>query len=425
MSTNTIISPASIRAEQAGIPAVSSRLLGITYLILFLATFLSGILSMLMSVLLPVAVTDLLGNVPEKELNDASAWINAVFIFGWMFGGLLWGVIGDKIGRSRSLALSIASFGLFGLLTAMCNSWLQVSICRFFTGFGIGGLLVLSSVLVTELWSEKKKSVVMGIVSLAMPVGFFAAGAINNFTEGWRAPFLLSVSPLVLGIVAWFVLPESADWEKVKKTAKNVSNKLAPKMPAGYRTNLLVGSIVFGTMLIGLWAIFSWAPTWIQTVSSTDNAQQGRGTLMMIMAGGGIVGSFASGWIVNAAGLRKTIRACFAVCFIMSFVIFKLTTTLSILTYLELIILAFFFGISQGAFAIYIPSLFPPAVCGTATGFCFNVGRLFTGTVVFFIGSLVTILGGYGNAIFIFSFIFIIGLISTYFRITETTKVPG
>jgi hypothetical protein len=143
---------------------------------------------------------------------------------------------------------------------------------------------------------------------------------------------------------------------------------------------------------------------------------------MMIMAGGGIVGSFASGWIVNAIGLRKTIRACFAVCFIMSFVIFKLTTELSMLTYMELIILAFFFGISQGAFAIYIPSLFPPAVCGTATGFCFNVGRLFTGTVVFFIGTLVTILGGYGNAIFIFSFIFIIGLISTYFKITEAPK---
>jgi len=422
MSTNTIISPASIRTDQPAQPGISSGLLAITYLILFLATFLSGILSMLMSVLLPVVVADLLGNVPADQLNDASAWINAVFIFGWMFGGLLWGVIGDKIGRSRSLALSIACFGLFGLLTGMCSSWLQVCICRFFTGFGIGGLLVLSSVLVTELWSEKKRSVVMGIVSLAMPVGFFAAGAINNFTEGWKAPFLLSIAPLALGILAWFILPESSDWAKVKSASKNVSNKLATALPVGYRKNLLVGSIVFGTMLIGLWAIFSWAPTWIQTVSAGDDAQQGRGTLMMIMAGGGIAGSFASGWIVNAIGLRKTIRACFGVCFIMSFVIFKLTTELSMLTYLELIILAFFFGISQGAFAIYIPSLFPPAVCGTATGFCFNVGRLFTGTVVFFIGTLVTILGGYGNAIFIFSFIFIIGLISTYFKITEAAK---
>jgi predicted MFS family arabinose efflux permease len=420
MTTKTIISPTAYSREEQSINMVSSRLLTFTYIILFLATFLSGILSMLMSVLLPVVVTDFSGNILEEKLNDASAWINAVFIIGWMFGGLLWGVIGDRIGRSRSLALSIAGFGLFGLLTGMCSSWIQVCICRFFTGFGIGGLLVLSSVLITELWTEKKKAVVMGIVSLAMPVGFFAAGAINNFTEGWRSPFLLSIVPLALGILAWFILPESSNWANIKKASTNVSNKVT-SWTGSYRANLLVGSVIFGTMLIGLWAIFSWAPTWIQTISVPENAQQARGTLMMIMAGGGIAGSFASGWIVNAAGLRKTILACFAVCFIMSFVIFKMTTDLTILTYLELILLAFFFGISQGALAIYIPSLFPPIVCATATGFCFNIGRLFTGTVVFFIGALESMLGGYGNAIFIFSFIFVIGFITTFFSITKTT----
>jgi hypothetical protein len=78
-------------------------------------------------------------------------------------------------------------------------------------------------------------------------------------------------------------------------------------------------------------------------------------------------------------------------------------------------IMAFFFGISQGALSVYIPSLFPTKVRASATGFCFNIGRLFTATVVFFIGALVTFLGGYGNAVFIFSFIFLIGLITTFF----------
>ena len=78
-------------------------------------------------------------------------------------------------------------------------------------------------------------------------------------------------------------------------------------------------------------------------------------------------------------------------------------------------VLAFFFGISQGALAVYIPQLFPTVIRASATGFCFNVGRLFTGTVVFFIGALVVLLGGYGNAIFIFSFVFLIGLTATCF----------
>jgi hypothetical protein len=76
-------------------------------------------------------------------------------------------------------------------------------------------------------------------------------------------------------------------------------------------------------------------------------------------------------------------------------------------------VLAFFFGISQGALAVYIPALFPTTICASATGFCFNAGRLFTGTVVFFIGALVSLLGGYGNAVFVFSFVFVIGFIAT------------
>jgi hypothetical protein len=87
------------------------------------------------------------------------------------------------------------------------------------------------------------------------------------------------------------------------------------------------------------------------------------------------------------------------------------------MTFIEMGILAFFFGISQGALSVYIPQLFPTVVRASATGFCFNVGRVFTGTVVFFIGALVGLLGGYGNAIFIFSFIFLIG-----FAVTSISK---
>ena len=172
--------------------------------------------------------------------------------------------------------------------------------------------------------------------------------------------------------------------------------------------------MIFGAMLIGLWAIFSWAPTWVQSISTSGDLQQLRGTTMMILAGGGIIGSFFSGWIVNAFGLRKTMMLCFAVCFIMTFVVFKMNSTVTIATFAEMATLVFFFGISQGALAVYIPALFPTGICATATGFCFNVGRLFTGTVVFFIGALVTLLGGYGNAVFTFSFVFIIGLIATW-----------
>lgn len=392
----------------------SAGKLTLVFIICFLSTFFSGIVSMLMSVYLPVVVKDLLGNVSEDKMNNVSAWINCVFIFGWMFGGMAWGIICDKAGRARSVVLSTACFGLFTLLTGLSPTWFLVSVCRFFSGFGIGGVLVTTIILVAELWMEKKVAVIQGIVSLAMPVGFFAAGAINNLTEDWRSACWIGVAPLLLALVASFTLPESAQWQKEMQSMLKKGRMHKQPFEPVYRRNLLIGSVVFGAMLIGLWAIFSWAPTWVQSISRDSDVQQQRGMTMMILAGGGIIGSFFSGWIVNAIGLRKTMLMCFAMCFIMTFVVFKLNTTVTTATFTEMAILVFFFGISQGALAVYIPALFPTSICASATGFCFNVGRLFTGTVVFFIGALVSLLGGYGNAVFTFSFIFLIGFIATW-----------
>ena len=199
--------------------------LTLTFIVCFLGTLFSGIITMLMSVYLPVTVRDLLGNVSAAKMNDVSAWINCIFIFGWMFGGILWGFISDKIGRSTSITLSIACFGLFSIFTGLSSSWLLVCLCRFFTGFGIGGLLVSSTVLVSELWSKKNKAIVLGIVSVAIPVGFFIAGAINNFTENWRTAFWIGIVPIVLSVVAYFSLPESEKWKTGKSPVTTIINK--------------------------------------------------------------------------------------------------------------------------------------------------------------------------------------------------------
>jgi hypothetical protein len=92
-------------------------------------------------------------------------------------------------------------------------------------------------------------------------------------------------------------------------------------------------------------------------------------------------------------------------------VLFLTNTRFSNVIYVETAMLSFCFGISQGALSSYIPELFPVAVRATATGFCFNVGRFFTATAVFFIGSLVSVLGGFGNALLVFTVPFVVALV--------------
>lgn len=393
--------------------STKKRNLAIAFGICYISIMFSGISSMLMSVYLPVAVKDLLGNVTDERMNYISAYINSIFIFGSMFGGFAWGFICDKIGRSKAVIFTTAIYALFTILTAFSSSWLLVGFYRFATGFGVGGIIVTTNILIAELWPEKNRAVALGIVSAAMPVGFIVAGALNNLIPEWRNAFLTGIIPLLASIIAIFVLAEPESWKQSNTSSNNETGKQI--FSTDYRKNLVSGSIVFGAMLIGLWAVFSWAPTWVQSITADSNkANDLRGITMMILALSGLVGSIVSGWIVNMTGMRKTMMLCFIACFIMTAVVFKLNKSVTNTTFIEMGLLAFFFGISQGALSVYIPSLFPTKVRASATGFCFNIGRLFTATIVFFIGALVTFLGGYGNAVFIFSFIFLIGLITTY-----------
>ena len=99
---------------------------------------------------------------------------------------------------------------------------------------------------------------------------------------------------------------------------------------------------------------------------------------------------------------------------------FKMITELSNAVFIGSALLGLFFGISQGVLNILIPELFPAHLRSSYTGLCFHTGRAFTAAAVFFVGALAMALGGYGNAIFTFSWVYIIGLIALLF-----IKRPG
>ncbi len=379
------------------------------FILCFLSNVLGGAASTLMSVYLPVVAKDLLGQVETDRFNEVSAYINALYFVGWAIGGLVWGMIGDKIGRAKSLAMAVSMYGLFTLLKGFASSWEMILIFQFFCGFGVGGVLVMNTTLLSETWPEKTRAIFIGFLSIGFPVGIFSSGAVNYFVHSWRQGFLFGALPLVVGIISFFALRESERWKTFRESAEQKTNL------GEHSKDLLTGSIIFGSMLIGLWAIFSWVPTWVQSLLVNSDGQKERGLSLMLLGAGGLSGGFVSGWVANALGTRKTMILCFCGCFILSFLLFKLNSAFTTITIFEIACLSFVFGISQGTLSVYIPLLFPVAIRATATGFCFNVGRFFTAAAVFFIGALVITLGGYGNSLFTFSFVFIIGLLFLLF----------
>ena len=383
------------------------------FLICFFSSMFGGTVSTLMSVYLPDAIKDLIHNSSAQNIDNISATINAIFILGWTAGGIIWGIFCDTLGRKKSFIYATLCYGLFTIMTGLSPTWFGVVICRFLSGFGIGGVLVITTMLISEGYLEKKRAVLLGILSISIPVGIFSAGLLTYFVTQWRYAFIVGAIPVLLSGMAALFFTESEKWAIAMQKGNEARNNLNQLFSKENSKNLIMGSLVFGAALIGLWATFSWLPFWIQNLVSGTSGQKERGLAMMLMGGGGLLGGFISGWVVHALGLKRTLLICFGASFILAFILFRLTTTLSLSAYLQIAFITIFFGMSQGALSMYIPELFPTSLSATATGVCFNLGRIITGVAVFFIGSLVEMLGGYGNAIFYFDFVFLIGFIIT------------
>ena len=386
------------------------------FLICFFSSLFGGTVSTLMSVYLPDAIRDLLHNSSTQSTDNISATINSIFIFGWTAGGIIWGIFCDTLGRKKSFIYATFCYGLFTILTGLSPTWFLVVLCRFLSGFGIGGVLVITTMLVSEGYQEKKRAVLLGILSISIPVGIFSAGLLTYFVSQWRYAFIVGAIPVMLSGMAILFFTESEKWVNATQKENEAIRNLNHLFSRQNSKNLIMGSLVFGAALIGLWATFSWLPFWIQNLVPGTTGQKERGLAMMTMGGGGLLGGFISGWVVHALGLKRTLLICFGASFILAFILFRLTTTLSLSTYFQIAFITIFFGMSQGALSMYIPELFPVSLSATATGVCFNLGRIITGVAVFFIGSLVEMLGGYGNAIFYFDFVFLIGFIITLFN---------
>lgn len=385
----------------------------VTFFICLLGYLFGGLASTMMSVYLPVVIEQVAGPVPPSEAGRIGAYINALFLFGWMLGGIGFGLLGDRLGRVRSFLAAVGLYGTCMVLTGWAGSWETLVAWRLLTGMGVGGVLVLSTVLVAETWPAGSRNVALGILAVAFPVGILSAGAVNNLLPDWREAFGLGILPLLTGAAGVFALKEPGG-ERFSQEVKPSPLQLLGQ-PV-HRRNLLVGTTLFGATLVGLWAVFSWLPTWVQSLFADPAAGRPvRGTLMMLLGGGGIAGGVLSGFLTNRLGYRNTLLLTFGGSFALCLLLFGTNHTFSPVIYAETAVLALFFGISQGALSAYVPALFPVTIRATATGLGFNIGRLFTASAVFFVGTLVTVLGGYGNAVLVFSLTFLLGGIVTWF----------
>jgi MFS family permease len=109
------------------------------------------------------------------EVKQYSSWIQAAFLIGWALGGGFFGWVGDKLGRSRALSLTILAYALFTGLSFICHTWWQLLICRFLAALGIGGEWAVGASLLSETWPKKWRPWIAGVLQTGVNLGILLA----------------------------------------------------------------------------------------------------------------------------------------------------------------------------------------------------------------------------------------------------------
>ncbi|XP_038569258.1 solute carrier family 22 member 7-like [Micropterus salmoides] len=172
----------------------------------------------------------------KKGMNKVTA---TIFFSGVMFGAPLFGFLSDRFGRRPLLLVSYLSSMTFAVLSAFSTSYIMFVIMRFFTGMSLAGISIISVVLNVEWFSIEHRTFSGVIISLDWTLGNCILAGIAYYVNEWRMLILVVTSPLILAVIAWRWLPESARWLLAKGKADAAHYYIMKCADMNNRTNCM------------------------------------------------------------------------------------------------------------------------------------------------------------------------------------------
>jgi MFS family permease len=312
-------------------------------------------------------------------------------------GGLLFGWVADRIGRTRALMLSILTYSVCSFGSGLSNSIWMLAAFRFLLGLGMGGEWNTGATLVAETWPLELRAKAIAVVQSSWAIGYALAAVVAGVVlhyYSWRAVFFVGILPAFLTLWIQKDVPESELWKQRRTQALQEKKGTAPiselfRSPYAKPTFILLTANFFG--MFGWWGLFTWVPSYLQMPLSMG----GRGfdvktTTIMLVALNltGMFPGYASfGWVADKLGRRN------------SFLLYTFLAALLVPVYAratgpKLLLLlgtpvAFFgTGFFSGS-GISASEIFPTRVRARALGFTYNGARALSSiapTVIGYVG---------------------------------------
>lgn len=357
------------------------------------------------------------------------AWYTAAIMAGAALGGVTLGSLGDRIGRSKALAISILVYSAFGGAGSFVTSQEQLLALRFLTGVGVGGMWPNGAALVAECWSGLSRPLAAGIIGMGINIGILLLSRIGKQVsvtpDTWRWLTQIAATPGLIGIVCLVALPESPGWLRLRREERDrvPPPKFRELFAPGLRSRTIIG-LVLGTIpLLGAWAGSKWMIPWADQIGGAG--QPGYKALTQsYWAAGATIGSFVGAQLAGWLGRRLSYFLISLSSTVVTCGIFWLSEPLSPsflpLVFLQGFITTLFFG----WLPLYLPELFPTRVRATGTGIAFNLGRVITAIGVFAAGGLITLFdGSYPKVGFVTGLIYALGMLAIWWAPDKGTAL--
>jgi MFS family permease len=303
--------------------------------------------------------------------------LNSLTLLASALGGIVFGFVADRVGRTRALMASILVYSVASGACGLSRTIVELGICRFILGLGMGGEWTTGAALIAETWRPEHRGKALGLMQSTWAIGEMLAIGVVAFvlpSFGWRAVFFVGVLPAV--IVFWIRrrVPESEIWLRQRQPASAGSLRILWR--PDLRRNGIVATAMNACAMFGYWGLFTWIPAYL----SLPVEQGGRGldlmkttTWLLLMGIGKWLGYALFGFFADSVGRRRTYVAYLVVAAALV-PLYGVARTPAGLLILGPLVAFFGTGYFSG-FSAIAAELFPTEIRATAMGLSYNIGR--------------------------------------------------
>lgn len=394
----------------------------------FLGWLLDGFELGLFPVVARPALQDMLGSGVEGGVGLWMGRITAAFLVGAALGGVVFGWLGDRIGRVKAMAWSILCYSLFSGAGYFAGAPSHLAALRFLAALGMGGEWALGVALVMECWPDKARPWLAAAIGAASNLGMFLVALVARIfpvtPDSWRWLFLVGASPAVLTLLIRLWVPESEKWKAAAAAAgaKNEPSELATVLRPPLLFATVMGVSLSAVALIGSWGSVQWIPLWVDQMTG-GTRPDAKATVQMVSTLTAAAGALLGPVLLVSIRRRFAYGLLCVLAFGCSVWTFRFPAEWGNLFLFKVGCIAFTTASFYGFFPLYFPELFPTRVRATGQGICYNAGRLIAAVGALGSGQLVAHFGGYAQMGGVITLIYLVGIVLCFFA-PETHGKP-